>query len=98
MEHPAYQSNVFYIFPKHCIAKCDLSVPLTTILFMRDYPEDYKSPTEGNVYLFYSFEYSQEKKRFFSPPTVSNTFKHRIDPLKGVNFTALIDSVRAQRY
>ena len=89
----SYQSNVFYIFPKHCFAECDLSVSLTAILFMKDYPEDYQSPPEDDVPLFYSFEYDQEKKRFYSLPTVSNTFKQRTDPLKGINFTALIDSL-----
>ena len=93
IDHPAYQSNVFYIFPKHCVAECDLSVPLTAILFMKDYPKDYESPPEDDVPLFYSFEYDQEKKRFYSLPTVSNTFKQRTDPLKGINFTALIDSL-----
>ena len=56
IDHPAYQSNVFYIFPKHCVAECDLSVPLTAILFMKDYPKDYQSPPEDDVPLFYSFE------------------------------------------
>ena len=93
IDHPAYQSNVFYIFPKHCVAECDLSVPLTAILFMKDYPKDYQSPPEDDVPLFYSFEYDQEKKRFYSLPAVSNTFKQRTDPLKGINFTALIDSL-----
>ena len=93
VEHPAYQSNVFYILPKHCVTSCDLSVPLTAILFMKDYPEDYESPPEDDVPLFYSFEYDQEKKRFYSLPTVSNTFKQRTDPLKGINFTALIESL-----
>ena len=93
VDHPAYQSNVFLIFPKHCSTNCDLSVPLTAILFMKDYPKDYETPPEDDVPLFYSFEYDQEKKRFFSIPTVLNTFKQRTDPLKGINFTALIDSL-----
>ena len=93
VDHPAYKSNVFLIFPKHCIAKCDLSVPLTTILFIKDYPEDYQSPPEDDIPLFYSFEYYQEKNRFYSLPTIANTFKQRTDTLKGINFTALIDSL-----
>ena len=44
VEHPAYQSNVFYILPKHCVTSCDLSVPLTAILFMKDYPRTMKHP------------------------------------------------------
>ena len=93
VDHPAYQSNVFLIFPKHCVAECDLSVPLTAILFMKDYPKDYELPPEDDVPLFYSFEYDQERNRFLSLPTVANTFKQRTDPLKGINFTALIDSL-----
>ena len=60
---------------------------------MKDYPEDYESPPECDVPLFYSFEYKQERQRFYSLPTVANTFKQRTDPLKGINFTALIDSL-----
>ena len=93
VDHPAYQSNVFLIFPKHCVAECDLSVPLTAILFMKDYPKDYELPPQDEVPLFYSFEYEQERNRFLSLPTVANTFKKRTDPLKGINFTALIDSL-----
>ena len=59
VEHPAYQSNVFYILPKHCVTSCDLSVPLTAILFMKDYPEDYETPPEDDVPLFYYFEYKK---------------------------------------
>ena len=93
VEHPAYQSNVFYILPKHCVTSCDLSVPLTAILFMKDYPEDYETPPEDDVPLFYSFEYKQERQRFSSLSTVANTFKRRTDPLKGINFTELVNSL-----
>ena len=97
IDHPAYQSNVFSIFPKHCVVKCDLSVPLTTILFMKDYPKDYQLPPEDDVPLFYSFEYDQETKRFYSLPTVLNNFRQRTDPLKAINFTALIDSLETPK-
>jgi len=70
-----------------------LSVPLTAILFMKDYPEDYETPPEDDVPLFYSFEYKQERQRFSSLPTVANTFKRRTDPLKGINFTELVNSL-----
>ena len=93
VDHPAYQSNVFLIFPKHCVAECDLSLPLTAILFMKDYPKEYGAPPEDNVALFYSFEYQQERNRFLSLPTVANTFRKTNDPLKGINFTALINSL-----
>ena len=58
---------------------------------MKDYPKDYESPPEDDVPLFYSFDYNQERRRFKS--VVSNTFKKRTDPLKGINFTALIESL-----
>ena len=57
---------------------------------MKDYPEDYETPPEDDVPLFYSFEYKQERQRFLSLPTVANTFKRRTDPLKGINFTELV--------
>ena len=60
VDHPAYQSNVFLIFPKHCVAECDLSVPLTAILFMKDYPKDYELSPEDEVPRFYSFEYIKD--------------------------------------
>ena len=44
INHPADKSNVFYILPKHCVVECDLSVPLTAMLFMTDDPKDYQSP------------------------------------------------------
>ena len=93
VDHPAYQSNVFLIFPKHCVAECDLSLPLTAILFMKDYPKEYGAPPENNVPLFYSLEYGQERNRFLSLPAVANTFRQTNDPLKGINFTALINSL-----
>ena len=68
-------------------------MPLTAILFMKDYPEDYETPPEDDVPLFYSFEYKQERQRFSSLPTVANTFKRRTDPLKGINFTELVNSL-----
>ena len=40
VEHPNYQGNVFLIFPRHCKTDCDLSVKLTAIICMIDYPED----------------------------------------------------------
>ena len=92
IEHPSYQSNVFLINPKHCKTDCDLSVPLTAIIFMKDYPEEYEAPPEDDVPLFYSFEYDQERNRFFSLPTVANTFKQRANSLKGTSFTSLIHS------
>ena len=46
-----------------------------------------------SIHLFYSFEYKQERQRFSSLPTVANTFKRRTDPLKGINFTELVNSL-----
>jgi hypothetical protein len=79
----SYQSNVFYIFPKHCFAECDLSVSLTAILFMKDYPKDYQSPPEDDVPLFYSFEYDQEKKSFILCQLYQIRLSNVPIPLKG---------------
>ena len=56
-------------------------------------PKQYEPPPEDDVPLFYSFEYKQERQRFSSLPTVANTFKRRTDPLKGINFTELVNSL-----
>ena len=93
VEHPNYQSNVFLIFPKHCQTDCDLSVSLTAIICMIDYPEDYNSPPEDEVPLFYSREFKQEQKRWSQIPLVATNFKPRTQPLKGISFTQLIEDV-----
>ena len=58
---------------------------------MKDYPKDYELPPDDDVSLFYSFDYKQERRRFKS--VVSNTFKKRTDPLEGINFTELVNSL-----
>ena len=58
---------------------------------MKDYPKDYELPPDDDVSLFYSFDYKQERRRFKS--FVSNTFKKRTDPLKGINFTEFVNSL-----
>ena len=93
VDHPVYQSNVFLIFPKYCKTDCDLSVPLTAIIFMKDYPENYQQPPEDDVPLFYSFVYDKEMNRFAALPTISNTFKQRTKVLQGINLTSLIGSL-----
>ena len=62
---------------------------------MKDYPKDYELPPDDDVSLFYSFDYKQERRRFKS--VVSNTFKKRTDPLKGINFTEFVNSLRRAR-
>ena len=58
---------------------------------MKDYPKDYELPPDDDVSLFYPFDYKQERRRFKS--VVSNTFKKRTDPLKGINFTEFVNSL-----
>ena len=41
---PITRVMFFLIYPKHCKTDCDLSVPLTAIVYMIDYTEDYESP------------------------------------------------------
>ena len=93
VEHPNYQGNVFLIFPRHCKTDCDLSVTLTAIICMIDYPEDYDSPPEDEVPLFYSRKFKQEQKRWSQIPSVAANFKQRTKPRKGISFTELIEAV-----
>ena len=92
VEHPNYRSNVFLIFPEHCRADCDLSVPLTALTCMIDYPKEFDPPPEDDVPLFYSRKYKQEQKRWSSISTVATTFRERTSPLEGISFTELIGS------
>ena len=96
VDNPRYQSNVLLISPKHCKTDCDLSVPLTLMLHMIDYPKTSDPPPADDVPLFHSFRYSQELDRFLSIPTVANTFRERSEPLEGISFTSLIKSLGAQ--
>ena len=93
VEHPNYQGNVFLIFPRHCKTDCDLSVKLTAIICMIDYPEDYDAPPEDEVPLFYSRKFKQEQKRWSQIPLVAANFKQRTKPRKGISFTELIKAV-----
>ena len=93
VEHPNYRGNVFLIFPEHCRVDCDLSVPLTAIICMIDYPKEFRPPPEDDVPLFYSREYKQEQDRWSSVSTVATTFRERTSPLEGISFTTLIESL-----
>ena len=93
VEHPNYQSNVFLIFPRHCKTNCDLSISLTAIICMIDYPENYDPPPEDDVPLFYSRKFKQEQKRWSQISLVAANFKQRTKPRKGISFTELIESV-----
>ena len=84
---------MFLIFPRHCKTDCDLSVTLTAIICMIDYPEDYVSPPEDEVPLFYSRKFKQEQKRWSQIPSVAANFKQRTKPRKGISFTELIEAV-----
>ena len=77
----------FLIFPRHCKTDCDLSVTLTAIICMIDYPENYDSPSEDEVPLFYSRQFKQEQKRRSQIPLVAANFKQRTKPRKGISFT-----------
>jgi hypothetical protein len=93
VEHPNYEGNVFLIFPRHCKTDCDLSVKLTAIICMIDYPADYDAPPEDEVPLFYSRKFKQEQKRWSQIPLVAANFKQRTKPRKGISFTELIEAV-----
>ena len=93
VEHPNYKSNVFLIFPKHCKTNCDLSVPLTAIVYMIDYPEDYEPPPEDDVPLFHSRKYKQEQIRWSKISLVAKNFSQRTKPREGISFTELVASL-----
>ena len=93
VEHPNYRSNVFLIFPKHCKTDCDLSVSLTAIICMIDYPEDYDPPPEEYVPLFYSRKFKQEQIRWSKIAIVAENFRERTKLLEGISFTELINSL-----
>ena len=61
---------------------------------MIDYPENYDSPSEDEVPLFYSRQFKQEQKRRSQIPLVAANFKQRTKPRKGISFTELIEAVR----
>ena len=61
---------------------------------MIDYPDNYDSPSEDEVPLFYSRQFKQEQKRRSQIPLVAANFKQRTKPRKGISFTELIEAVR----
>ena len=86
---PITRVMFFLIYPKHCKTDCDLSVPLTAIVYMIDYTEDYESPLEDDVPLFHSRKYQQEQIRWSKISLVAKSFKQRTKPREGISFTEL---------
>ena len=92
VDHPVYQNNVFLNFPKHCNNGGDLSIPLSAYIHMADYSDDDPLPT-GDVPLFMSTRFPQERQRLFSLPEVANAFKEPTESIRGMTLTSLIESL-----
>ena len=90
IDHPNYKSEIFLIFPKHCKTNCDLSVPLTAIIFLNDYPTDFALP-QSDVPSFYSLSDDQERKRFLSLP--GNILEFPSEPSQGESFTSFLQDL-----
>ncbi len=90
IDHPNYKSEIFLIFPKHCKTNCDLSVPLTAIIFLNDYPTDFALPP-SDVPSFYSLSDDQERKRFLSLP--GNILEFPSEPSQGESFTSFLQDL-----
>jgi len=93
VDHPAYQDNVFLIWPKHCQTTCDVDLEPTAVLFLRDYPEEVAPVPSEEIPVFHTFVYPQERMRFFYIPIVANTLYPPSSPPKGQTLSQLIDSL-----
>ena len=93
VDHPAYQDNVFLMWPKHCQTTCDVDLEPTAVLFLRDYPEEVAPVPSEEIPVFHTFVYPQERARFLSIPIVANSFCPPSSPPKGQTLSQLIDSL-----
>ena len=93
VDHPAYQSNVFLNFPKHCNNGGDLSIPLVAYVHMIDYSDDIGPLPTEDVPLFVTNRFQQELERKFSIPEFANAFKEPTEPIRGMTLTSLIQSL-----
>ena len=83
VDHPAYQSNVFLNFPKHCNNGGDLSIPLVAYVNMFDYSDDIGPLPTEDVPLFVTTRFPQERQRLFSLHEVANAIKKPAEPIRG---------------
>ena len=93
IDHPRYQDNVFYFFPKHCRTTCDVDLEPTAVLFLRDYPEEVAPVPSEEIPVFHTLVYPQERARYRSIPIVANTIAPPTSPAKGQTLRQLIDSL-----
>jgi len=93
VDHPAYQDNVFLMWPKHCQTTCDVDLEPAAVLFLRDYPEEIAPVPSEEVPVFHTFVYPQERARFLSIPIVANSFCPPPSPPKGQTLSQLIGSL-----
>ena len=93
IDHPSYQDNVFFIFPKHCQTTCDVDLEPAAVLFLRDYPEEVAPVPSEEIPVFHTFVYPQERTRYRSIPIVANSLCPPSSPPKGQTLRQLIDSL-----
>ena len=93
VDHPAYQDNVFLMWPKHCQTTCDVDLEPAAVLFLGDYPEEVAPVPSEEIPVFHTFVYPQERMRFFYIPIVANTLYPPSSPPKGQTLSQLIESL-----
>lgn len=93
IDHPDYKDNVLLIFPGHCINNCDLTTPLSCMLFMQDYSEDVGPIPDDKVPVFQSLRFPQELDRLMSIESAAITWREATEPPDGITFAALIESL-----
>src|SRR6516165_1488620 len=98
VDHPGYKNNIFLNFPKHCINRGDLTVPLTAIVQMIDYSERIGPMPAEEVPVFHTFRFPQERARWFSIPAVANAFRERSHLASTAErISARLSAVRSRR-
>lgn len=86
INHPTYSNNVFMFFPHHCEADLDLSIKPCTAIHMSSYPYEERADIPDEIPVFYNWDYSQERDRFFSITELEKAFKKPLNPSIGENF------------
>tara|TARA_B100001123_G_scaffold352565_1_gene404163 strand:- start:286 stop:903 length:618 start_codon:yes stop_codon:yes gene_type:complete len=92
-DHPAFQSNVLCIAPKHCKTDCDLTVPPTAYLFMNDFKGDPNFQPVENIPVFHTLKYNEERKRWVNLPATSRALCPRTEAPVGQTLTEFLQKL-----
>ena len=93
VDHPAYNDNVFLMFPEHCETNCDVSASLSAYIGMADYDETIGPLPTENKPVFPSLRFTQEIERLMTVPGVAAAFAARETPPIGITVTDLIEQI-----